>query len=298
MTLDDDSSPGGTQSIERAVALLLRVARAGPDGLRLSDLVAGAGLTKPTVRRVLLALVRSGLLEQEPESRRYHIGPETFVLGTLASSRFGIHALAQGSLSRLSRETGDTVFLSVARDSYAVCLHREEGSYPIRTHVLQAGDRHPLGVGAGSLALLAALDENEVEHAIEANAKVIAERYKNYSPLVLRALVERTRVQGYALNPGMLMSGSWGIGVAVRGPDGRPAGAVSLAAVENRLDDLRRHELVPLLKREAQRLEAQLRQPASLSGENRVVRAKAPPTKPAKRQTSRATSAERRLQHR
>src|SRR3954454_10661451 len=38
---------------------------------RLTDLVAASGLAKPTVRRILLALVRAGLVDQDEETRRY-----------------------------------------------------------------------------------------------------------------------------------------------------------------------------------------------------------------------------------
>ena len=63
------------------------------------------------------------------------------------------------SLRNLSEITMDTSFVSVKRGNYAVCLHREEGTYPVRTHALQAGNQHPLGIGAGSLAMLSALDD-------------------------------------------------------------------------------------------------------------------------------------------
>jgi DNA-binding IclR family transcriptional regulator len=245
---------GGTQSIERALALLLQVGRADGQGARLTDLVASSGLAKPTARRALGALVRTGLLEQDETSRRYHLGPESYVLGTLAARRFGIHARAIDGLARLAQASGDTAFLSVRRDLHVVCLHREEGPFPIRSHVLQAGDRHPLGVGAGSLAVLAALPDDEIGDA------VIAERYPAYSPASLREAVARTRADGYALNPGLLMAGSWGIGVAVRDPRGRPVYSVSLAAIESRLDTARRGELVPLLKAEAAKLERLLQE--------------------------------------
>ena len=74
-----------TQSIDRAVALLSLVGGAGADGARLTDLVAASGLVKPTVRRILLALVRAGLVDQDEETRRYQVGPELYVLGRLAS---------------------------------------------------------------------------------------------------------------------------------------------------------------------------------------------------------------------
>jgi DNA-binding IclR family transcriptional regulator len=255
-----DAAASGAQSIDRAATLLLLVGRAGPSGARLSDLVEQCDLSKPTVRRMLLALVRAGLLDQDPDTRRYHIGPEIYVLGTLAGARFGIHPISLRALARLSLETGDTAFLSVPRDVYSICVHREEGAYPIRIHALHAGDRHPLGVGAGSLALLAALPDGEVSQVLRANADILAEKYPHHSPSVLRDLVRETRAKGYALNPGLLLPGSWGIGVAVRGPDGRPVGALSIAAIESRLSDGRQRELVPLLAREAEFVERRLRE--------------------------------------
>lgn len=249
---------GGTRSIERAIGLLLLAGRAGAEGARLSDLVAKSSLPKPTVRRVLLALVRSGLLDQDADTRRYHIGPEAYVLGTLASARFGIHALSLDGLARLARESGDTAFLSVRRDDFTVCLHREEGAFPIRTHVLQAGDRHPLGIGAGGLAILAALPEAERDAVIARNASLLASDYPGHLPDALNTLVQQAQDRGYAVNPGLVMAGSWGIGVAVPGPDGRPIGALSLAAIENRLTEERQHALAPLLTREAERLAAAL----------------------------------------
>lgn len=250
---------GGAQSIERALSLLSRVGRAGPDGCRLVDIVAGTGLTKPTTRRLLLALIRAGFLDQDQETRRYLIGAEAYVLGMQASARFGIHTLAQEGLVRLADETSDTAFLSISRGHSALCVHREEGSFPIRSHVLQAGDRHPLGVGAGSLAMLAALSDEMAEHALAANREILSERYPSISLALLRDMIRRTRDDGFAVNPGLVMPGSWGVGVAVLDVDGQPLGALSIAAIEARLSDQRRPEIAGLLIREATQLSLQLR---------------------------------------
>jgi len=257
-----EAAAGGAQSIDRAATLLLLVGRAGPSGARLSELVEQCDLTKPTVRRMLLALVRAGLLDQDPDTRRYHLGPEIYVLGTLASARFGIHPISLRPLAQLSQETGDTTFLSVPRGTYSICVHREEGSYPIRVHALHAGDRHPLGIGAGSLAMLSALPDDEMEQVLAANAEILAAKYPQFSPPMLRALVKETRAKGYALNPGMMLAGSWAIGVPIRGLDGRPIGALSIAAIESRLSEERQRELAPRLAKEASWVEARLRDAA------------------------------------
>lgn len=254
------TTAGGAQSLDRAATLLILVGRAGPSGARLADLIAQTDLTKPTVHRMLTALVRSGLLDQNSQTRRYHLGPEIYVLGTLASVRFGLHPVSMRALARLSQETGDSAFLSVAHDVYSICLHREDGPFPIKVHSLEAGDRHPLGVGAGSLALLSALPDNEIDEIIAANADILLENYPNYAGSALSKFVEETRRNGYSLNPGMMLPGSWAIGLAIRGEDGRPIGALSIGAVEGRLDEKRQQELKALLRREADWIEMRLRQ--------------------------------------
>ena len=138
---------------------------------------------------------------------------------------------------------------------FAVCMLREDGDYPLKTHVLMPGDRHPLGVGAGSLAMLAALSDDGVEQCLQANAQLLADRYPNYSPGFLREQVAQSRERGYAVNRGRVVAGSWGLGVPLLDGGGRVLGALSIAAVESRLGDDRQPQLAHLLWREAQRLQ-------------------------------------------
>ena len=252
------ADPAGTQSLDRAIALLRLVASSSGRGIRLVDLVDRSGLAKPTAHRLLQALERQGLVAQDPADKLYHLGAEAFVIGTLASERFSIHRMALAPLARLASASEDSCFLSVRRDTHVVCVHREEGRFPIRTHVLQAGDRHPLGVGAGSLAILAALPDDEATQMLAANAAELAARYPAFSPALLREEITRTRARGYALNTGLLQPGSWGVGIAVLDGAGSCAGALSIAAIESRLDAPRRDQMAALLQTEAQRLSERL----------------------------------------
>ncbi|WP_082365087.1 IclR family transcriptional regulator [Bosea vaviloviae] len=245
----------GSQSVDRALRLLALIGREPAGGLPLAEIVAGSGLNKPTARRLLLALMRAGLVEQEAQTRHYCLGEEAFVLGVLAARRHGLLDLAMESLRRLAAVTMDTSFLSVRRDNYCVCLHREEGTYPVRTHALQTGDQHPLGVGAGSLALLAAMPDDDVDRLMAANGSVLTTRYPGFAPDVIRADLAAARERGFALNPGRLVASSWGLGMAFRYPDGRVAGALSLAAIDSRMQPARQDELAGHLAQEVARME-------------------------------------------
>jgi DNA-binding IclR family transcriptional regulator len=256
-----DDAPG-TQSLDRALGLLRLVATRAGRGIRLSELVQQSGLTKPTVHRLLQALERQGFLAQDGVTKFYHLGPESFVIGTLAHERYGIHRAALPSLARLATASEDTAFLTVRRDWHGVCLHRQEGAFPIRSYVLQAGDRHPLGVGAGSLAILAALPPAEAEAIIEHNTPDLLARYPGFAPERLREQTALARANGYAFNPGQLYAGSWAVGVAVVNRAGQCDGALSIAAIDQRLQPARCAQLVALLHSEAERLAERLERPA------------------------------------
>jgi DNA-binding IclR family transcriptional regulator len=268
----------GSQSVDRALRLLALIGREPAGGLALAEIVTGSGLNKPTARRLLLALMRAGLVEQEPQSRHYCLGEEAFVLGVLAARRHGLLELAMESLRRLSAVTMDTSFLSIRRENYSVCLHREEGTYPVRTHALQAGLQHPLGVGAGSLAMLAALPDDDVDRIIAANAPVLLTHYPGFAPELIRGDLALARARGFAVNPGRLVASSWGIGAAFRYPDGRVAGALSLAAIDSRMLPDRQEELGGHLALEVARMERLLaemfvsgRKPAGRAGRPSAV---------------------------
>jgi DNA-binding IclR family transcriptional regulator len=254
----DDAELKGARAVDRALGLLSMVGRHAERGVGLTDLVVQSGSNKPTVRRLLLALMRAGLVDQDERTRRYYLGEEAYVLGTLSSRRFGLLQMAQDGLRRISRRTEDSSFLSVRRDTFSLCLYREEGTWPVRTHALQAGFEHPLGIGAGSLAMLAALPDQEIEQVLAANADVIATKYPMISEEDLRHGVEETRAKGFSLNPGLILANSWGVGVAIRNPDGSVAGALSIAAIDSRMRPERQPELAGVLREEVDRIEARI----------------------------------------
>lgn len=244
----DPAAPdtGGTQAVARALALLSLVGRGGARGLALADLAAAAHLPAPTARRILLALASARMVEQDRASRRYHLGPEAYLLARFAEERHGILHHAREPMQRLARDTGDTVLLTVPAGDHTLCLERIEGDFPVRTHALMKGDRKPAGVGAGAMAILAALPPAEAQALLAQVAPLVGD----LAPALAEDLAA-ARAAGHALNPGRVIAGSWGLGVAILWPDGRPAGALSIAAIENRMGYLRQAELVAALQREA-----------------------------------------------
>jgi DNA-binding IclR family transcriptional regulator len=164
-----------------------------------------------------------------------------------------VGAFAMPSLERLAAATEDTVYASVREGVSAVCVGREIGAFPIRTLSLEVGDRRPLGVGSGSLALLAWLPDGEIEDIVERNRGWLG-RYPGFTKSYVSTIVAETRRYGFSFVDERIIPGMRAIGVPVLGNDGRPLAALSLAAITARVSGDRVNELVALLKTEAQEL--------------------------------------------
>ncbi|WP_144629835.1 IclR family transcriptional regulator [Bordetella genomosp. 13] len=247
---EDAGADGSMKVVARLATVLKTVGQFAARGATFTDVGREAGLGKSTTHRLLAALVEAGLVYQDVESKRYRLGSAIALLGANAVAQAYTSA-CQRALEDIARVSGDTVFSSVIEGSGAVCIGRVLGGYPVRTLVLDVGDRRPLGVGAGSLALLAALDDAAIERILERNLKWLAD-YPNYSVESIRDQVRATRANGYAFMPGQIVSGICAIGVAVVDRDGRPLCALSISAIADRMGDDRLPVLADLLRVHAQ----------------------------------------------
>lgn len=249
MTMRDDPG-GGMQSLERAVSVLRAVGDAGPGGARLAEVAAATGLSRSTAHRFLLALAQTGLLEQDASAGQFHLGLELCTLGAVAANRYELRDVARPVMQRLADRTGDTVYLSLRDGHEAVCVERVEGGFPIRTLTLEVGDRRPLGVGAGSLALLAFQSDDLVATGIAANADRLG-RFSRLDAAGLSALVARTRGDGYAFNDQQVIPGMSALGVPLLDAKGVAVAALSIAAISDRLAGERREQLLAWLRDDA-----------------------------------------------
>jgi len=109
--------------------------------------------------------------------------------------------------------------------------------------------RVPLGIGAGSLTILAFAPEAEREAIIEAN-RLRNAQYNHRTAEDIRAMVKQAIRLGYAVSEGNVMPGTVAVGVPIRDNQKRLAAAVSVAAISQRMDAHRRAEIAKLLQDE------------------------------------------------
>lgn len=252
------SIPSDAGSLKRGVALLKLLATAGSRGLPLTELAIKAGMPHPSVHRVLRQLSAERLVDHHAESRRYRLGPLAFELGLAGSTMYDIRDLCDPAMDMLAKATEDTVYLVMRSGFDAVCVHRREGSFPIRTLVLEVGSRRPLGVGAGGLAVLSAIAEDERREIIERVSPALAP-FGNLDGPALREACAKAREVGAAVIQDRISLGVSAVGMPFRDAMGQPAGALSVAALTQRMPARRITEVAALLGTACADVEQRLR---------------------------------------
>jgi DNA-binding IclR family transcriptional regulator len=263
----------GVQTLDRAVGVLTCLGHSGEQGMRLIDLQRALGLTRPTVHRILASLIEHGLVAYDEGSRTYRLGWEAAVLGWSAvRGGYDLREVAQGAINRLAEETGETAVLCACSRLDLVCIDRKTGDYPIKVFTVEIGTRRPLGVGAGSIAVLASMPEEDALAALDALQGAL-QSYPNELRRGIVPAMRAARKVGYAVSDGLVLPNVRGVGVAIRDPRGAAIGSLGVASIADRASDERIAEFAAMLLREQARIERTLRD--KTTGRPRAVTATA-----------------------
>src|SRR5262245_20483041 len=192
----------GVQSLDRAIGILNCLGRSGKQGMRLVDIQRAVGLKHPTAHRLLSSLIQHGLVACNEDSRTYRLGWATALLGWSAHDGHDLPEVARDSMEPLARETRVTAVLCACSGSAPVCMDRKTGDYPNKVFTVDIGLRRPVGVGAGSLAVLGSMPEKQAMAALDAAKSKLAAYSERLRRGILPAM-RAARKAGYAISDGL-----------------------------------------------------------------------------------------------
>lgn len=241
----------GTAAIDRGADLLVRVLESDQP-VALTDLASAAGLPKSTASRLISALERRGLVEQDGERGRLRPGPAILRVAERGMLERNLVEISRPALDALADATGETINLAVP------------GSEGVE-HIAQVDSRHFLGAGQWL--------GRSVGYEHSANGKVFAAFGR--SPGAERGAIgsrgatgprgatamrelEAVRRDGYATSIDELEVGLAAMAAPVRGARGEVIAALSISGPTLRMTPERIRELEPILTREAQTLSRRL----------------------------------------
>lgn len=226
-----DAPTGFSQSLERGLTILSTFNEATPV-LGIAELARAAGLSKSTAFRYVATLAKLGYLEQEPETRRYFLGPRVVDLGFAAINSMEITRVAGHALQLLSDETGYTVSMAVldGPDIVYVDRRRSARANPFAMGLqLHVGSRLPAYCTSMGKLLLAHRPPAELRALLDRvdlarrGPKTITAREQ------LMAALARIRHHGVSVSDEELAAGLRSVAAPIRDRGGKVAAAINIA---------------------------------------------------------------------
>jgi DNA-binding IclR family transcriptional regulator len=227
--------PAGTQTIDRAATLLVGVLE-GERPRAVGDLAAAAGLPKSTASRLLAALERNGLVEQEGNRGGFRAGPVVVRFAHRGLVAANLVDVARETLESLGELTGETINLGVPGPNGV-------------EHLAQIESRHFLGAGQWV--------GRSVSYEHSANGKILV-AFGAADAAIDPGLLERVRADGFATAVDELEEGLTAIAVPVFGETGDAIAALSVSGPSLRLTPERLAELQPAITEEGLALSRRL----------------------------------------
>jgi IclR family transcriptional regulator, KDG regulon repressor len=218
------------QSLQRAIDILRLFSLQQPSHA-LSEIASAMGLNKGTAWGLVTTLEQNGLLEQDPNTRRYRLGPEIYQLGMTYAHCLEINNRAVEPSHHLASRTKLTTRIGIwDRNAILVTMMVIPDSADKLAH--QIGPRIPAYCTALGKAILAFLEPEQVESFL---SEIQLTRYTQSTitseDLLIREL-NATRERGYSVSIDELIPDLSGIAAPIFGRNGSVAAAVSVASVK------------------------------------------------------------------
>lgn len=159
-----DQSVSLVRSVQRAMAILNCFEGRGLQ--TLAEITKATGLDKGTTRRLLITLMTSSFIVQDPSTQRYGLGRAIRALAAGVVVEFDLRSIAVPILSELATRLQSTAFLSVYRDQQAVCIERVHDMNGMEVRWWSVGGVLPLNCGGAPKVLLAWQSDDEIDLAL------------------------------------------------------------------------------------------------------------------------------------
>jgi DNA-binding IclR family transcriptional regulator len=230
----DGVTPGGVQSVDRAITVLELLGHLG--SASVVQVAQELGVHKSTASRLLSALETRGMVVQNHERGKYQLGFGILRLAHAIPARLSLVTEARDEMRRLAEEHRETVNLAVLREGVAVNVAQEIGPTSLGTHDW-IGSLTPVHATSSGKILLAALPSAERAELIKkVGLKSFTGRTITSRRQLERQLLD-VAAQGYATALEELEIGINAIAVPVRDHLGTVVAAVSVSGPAFRLTE-------------------------------------------------------------
>ena len=224
----------------------------------LSSLARDVKMPKSTLVRLLKAMLRHAIVQQDPRTRRYRLGTALMHLGRAAQRQFDIERIVRPFLAELTKATGETASFAILEGDRAVYDVQVLSNSIIR-------GAPPIGASLGlhctavGKVLLTSFSETELEALVNKHGLPRHTDKTIVNAGRLRKELEKIRRTGYALDNEEAEPGGRCIAAPILDDRHEVIAAVSITGPTTRMPMDQIDNLAGIVKRTAQKISAYLR---------------------------------------
>ncbi len=196
--------------------------------MSLSQVAAATGLDVSAAQRFTHTLTRLGYLMKDPETKHFELATKTLDLGYHFLRGNRLIERATPYLMHLSKETEETVNLTILEDTQIIFVSRFMSRYMLNTDVI-VGTRMPAFCTGPGVAMLSRLPESEALDIIDRSDLQAHTPFTTWRRDDLVEKLQRSAVQGYATAFEEFYLGDASIAAAILDGHGRPEAALNVA---------------------------------------------------------------------
>lgn len=212
--------------------------------MTLSEVADRIGLTRGSTRRLLLTLQHLGYLGTE--QGRYFLRPRVLKLGFGFLSVLPVWSAAQASIAEVARATNESCSVAVLDEFDIVYVARQPAKRILHDYI-PVGTRYPAHSTSMGKVLLAGSSDAKLDAFLAQGLPKMTPKTVT-DPEAMRREIERTRVEGFAINDEEIEIGLRSIAVPIRDQAGATCAAINVSAPAARVSVEQLHDWLPVLR--------------------------------------------------
>jgi DNA-binding IclR family transcriptional regulator len=216
------------------------------------------GFHKATVSRILLILIKYGFLQQNPQTKKFMLGPSITSLGWVSNQFLNANLvhIAKSYIDDLRNTLKETIVLEVLAGKGTVMVYIAEGPQPVRI-AGTLGDSLPIHAAAGAKAILA-FSPSEVRDSLLNGEMPRFTANTITDPEMFRRQLQDIRRRGFSCDNEELNVGINAVGAPIFNYEEKAVAAVVVAGPSPRVTWNGNAPIVDRLKDTAAKISAQL----------------------------------------
>ena len=198
------------------------------------------------VHRILATFESHGVLIQNTETLKYHLGLKVLEYSKVVTEQLNIQQYVRPLLKEIADATDESVYLTMLEGKEGVCVSLLLSSQEVK-HIIPIGSRSPLYAGASNKVMMAFLSDELQEEIIQEGLQSVTSQTIT-EPGHLQEQLQKIRSQGWCVSLGELTEDVIGIAIPIIDLQGKVMASVTVAGPKYRFTDEKiEHNLNALL---------------------------------------------------